>query len=192
LPFGPNLFSGRIFFRQPKRGDVVVFKLPRDDSQDYIKRLVGLPGDHIQVIHRELYINGQKLDRQKIDDFRYDHYPNDNSSSLCPQYVETFDNGVKHQIMEFASPETPADNTAEFIVPDKSYFMMGDDRDNSLDSRFSPMEGGVGFVPEENLVGRADVIFFSQNFFAPRWSSWWQFWNWQYAIRWDRIFSVIH
>jgi signal peptidase I len=182
LPLSLHLFNGRIFFHQPQRGDVVVFKLPSDNRTDYIKRVIGLPGDHIQVVHRVVLINGKPVERKQIDDYVERDVRGDSLHFV--QSIETLPNGVEHRIIEYPGEELVADNTPEFVVPDHHYFMMGDNRDNSLDSRFL---SGVGYVPEENLVGRAEVIFFSNDASAAIW----EIWRWPWAVRWTRFFTLI-
>jgi signal peptidase I len=181
FPFSPPLFSGRIFGSLPTRGDVAVFKLPRDNSTDYIKRIVGLPGDHIQMRGGQLFINGQQVQRQEAGDYLED---DEGTRMLLRRYLETLPNGVQHYILK-ASDDGPLDNTQEYKVPDGYVFAMGDNRDNSLDSR---VLNAVGFVPVENLVGRAEFLFFSVNAQYPLW----QFWEWPFEIRWNRIFTGIH
>jgi len=183
LPLSPKVFSGRLFDSPPKRGDVIVFKLPRDNSTDYIKRLIGLPGDRIQVREGRLYINGKIVPRQKIERYISER----KKSSL--QFIETLPNGRKHRILEVYGDSSNLDNTKEYTVPPGHYFMMGDNRDNSADSRVdrSVSASWVGFVPAENLVGRADVLFFSTDGTA----GWWRFWRWIPAMRGSRIFRVI-
>jgi signal peptidase I len=184
LPFGLPLFSGRIFFRTPQRGDVIVFKLPRDPSVDYIKRVVGLPGDRIQVRDSVLYINDQPVKRERIEDY----VSEEGGVPLRQlQYIETLPNGVRHRIIQI-SENGPLDNTDVYVVPAGHFFMMGDNRDNSLDSRVAEARGGVGFVPAENLVGRAEFLFFSTNGSARLW----EFWKWPFAIRYERPFEGIH
>lgn len=182
LPFSPPLFSGRIFARQPKRGDVVVFKLPRDGKTDYIKRLIGMPGDTIQMIGGILHINGKAVGRVRIADY-LDRLPN-GSVMAFPQYDEKLPEGKVHHIIEQLGDNGPLDNTGIYTVPPGYYFMMGDNRDNSLDSRV-PAE--VGFVPFENLIGRAEFIFFSTDGSA----SLFEFWKWPFAIRYGRLFQGI-
>jgi signal peptidase I len=182
LPFSLHLFDGRLFFHEPQRGDVAVFKVPSDNRTDYIKRLIGLPGDHIQVIHRVLYINGQAVTRQAVEDYA-DRDPR-TGSQLHTQLIETLPNGRSHLIIEDPGPEGPADNTPEYVVPAHHYFMMGDNRDNSQDSRYL---GAVGYVPEENLVGRAEIIFFSADSSAAPW----EVWKWPWALRWRRFLTRI-
>ena len=182
FPFSPPLFSGRVFFNAPQRGDVVVFKLPRalDGRVDYIKHLVGLPGDRIQVKNGVVYINGKPIPRTQLapgmGDVQAGYAP-------VQRYMETASNGRRY-IIQQDGQDGPADNTGVYVVPPHCYFMMGDNRDNSLDSRFDPVmpagasgpatcgwdasvnqylpaEPGVGFVPEENLVGKAVLVLFS-------------------------------
>jgi signal peptidase I len=183
LPFSLPLFEGRIFARQPQRGDVVVFKVPTDNRTDYIKRLIGLPGDHIRVEHRVLSINGVPVKRQAVEDY-VDRDPRTGSTIRHLQYIETLPNGRSHIIIEDAGPEVAADNTEEYVVPPGHYFMMGDNRDNSEDSRFL---NAVGYVPEENLVGRAEIIFLSTSQAGQPW----QFWLWPRDLRWRRLFDRI-
>jgi signal peptidase I len=182
LPFGLPLFSGRLFFHSPERGDVVVFKLPTDNSTDYIKRVIGLPGDHIQMKNGILNINGQPVRRRRIEDYLYQEGP----GAVIPlaQYIETLPNGVQHLIIEM-SDNGPLDNTQEYVVPPGDYFMMGDNRDNSQDSR---VLSAVGYVPAENLIGRAQFIFFSTDGSARLW----EFWKWPFAIRYGRLFHGVN
>jgi signal peptidase I len=179
LPLGLDLFPGRIFASPPKRGDVIVFKLPRDTSDDYIKRLIGLPGDKIQMKEGRLYINGELVPREPIASFRQ-------SGREVPTYRETLPGGVTHTIIEVSADRGSYDTTDVYEVPPNNYFMMGDNRDDSSDSRVSPADGGVGYVPFENLVGRAEVIFFSING-APAWT----FWEWPWTVRWNRLFQLV-
>jgi len=183
LPFSPDLFSGRIFGRTPARGDVVVFKNMHDDYVDYIKRIVGLPGDHIQVKGGTLYVNGQPAIRKPLGDVLA--VDEGGSTMAEKEYQETLPGGPEHLIAKMTD-EGPQNNTQEYVVPPGDLFAMGDNRDNSLDSRF--MEGrGVGFLPIENLVGRAEFIFFSVDATAP----WWQIWEWPFEIRWSRLLTAI-
>jgi signal peptidase I len=178
LPFSLPLFSGRVFGSDPKPGDVVVFKLPKDNTTDFIKRIIGVPGDHIQVIGGVLHVNGKPVQRERIED--YFSEPGGNCHP-CAQYIETLPNGVKHRIVEMGDDE-PRDNTGEYVVPDGQYFAMGDNRDNSDDSR-----GVVGFIPAENLVGRAEIIFYSTNQSGEIW----EFWKWPEMTRWGRLLTLI-
>ncbi len=154
LPFSPRLFSGRILASEPQRGDLVVFRLPRDDTTDYIKRIVGLPGDRIQMRNGELVINGSAVKRERIDDFE-----DRQDGRIVPvrRWRETLPNGPSYQTLDLVDNGF-LDNTQEFLVPPGHYFMMGDNRDNSSDSRLLTQ---IGYVPFENLVGRAAMIFFS-------------------------------
>ncbi|CAN7566399.1 signal peptidase I [Rhizobium sp. LjRoot30] len=179
LPFSPNLFSGRIFGSEPARGDVVVFRFPPNPDIDYIKRVIGLPGDRVQMIAGVLHVNGQAVPKEPDGTFTSD-YKMDPGEDV-PVFRETLDTGVAYDTLD-QSPNSRGDNTREFIVPDGHYFMMGDNRDNSADSRFD-----VGFVPAENLIGRASIIFFSLgNDTAFR-----EIWRWPANMRWDRLFKVV-
>jgi signal peptidase I len=184
LPFGLHLFDGRVWSAPPKRGDVVVFKLPRDDSTDYIKRVIGLPGDRIQVTDGVLYINGTPVKRERVSD--YVTTDAGGRTVNVPRYRETLPEGVSYDTLDL-TPNGMEDNTQVFEVPPDHYFMMGDNRDNSTDSRVPPTSGGVGYVPFENLVGRAEIIFFSVDEGARAW----QVWNWPWTVRWDRIFKLL-
>jgi signal peptidase I len=181
LPFGLPLWQGRIFFHDPHRGDVVVFKLPADPSVDYIKRIIGLPGDTIQMKQGRLYVNDQIVSREPTDRCRD---PDDPRSAAYQHYLETLPNGVRHCILELGDDRL-LDNTEAFHVPPSHFFMMGDNRDNSADSR--DPASGVGYVPAENLIGRAQFLFFSTNGYAD----WWQVWRWPFTIRYDRLLHSI-
>jgi signal peptidase I len=181
FPFGWPPFAGRIFESLPHRGDVAVFKYPPDPSVDYIKRIVGLPGDTIQVRDGLLYINGQLCPRQPEGDYVDDE---EGIHMVLRLYQETLPNGVKHAILK-ATDDGPMNNTQIYKVPPDHLFAMGDNRDNSADSRFM---NGVGFVPMDNLVGRAEVIFFSFDAEYP----WWEVWEWPVEVRWGRIFMGVH
>ncbi len=151
LPFGINLIEGRKFFEEPKRGDVIVFRQPTNTSVDFIKRLVGLPGDRIQVRDGVLYINGEKIKRECQKELF------DDDGIKIKQCIETLPEGRSYMTLD-QNIQGALDNTQEYIVPPEHYFFMGDNRDNSMDSRVT---SSVGFVPKINLVGRAEVIFFS-------------------------------
>lgn len=184
IPFSPDLFSGRILASKPKRGDIVVFKLPRDNSSDYIKRVIGLPGEKIQVLEGRLYINGQMAPREAIQKVRTEDFYG--RTVEVPTYKETLPGGVSHTIIEIQGDTGFNDNTGVFEVPPDHYFMMGDNRDNSTDSRVTPEQGGVGYVPSENLIGRAEMIFFS-----IRGEPAWKFWTWPWTVRFDRLFKPV-
>ncbi len=182
FPFGVADFDGRAIESMPKRGDVIVFRLPSNPRIDYIKRLIGMPGDRIQVTQGRLYINGKMVDREPIGMKREPSFEGGNQTIM--EYLETLPNGRIHSIYEESDSE-PLDNTPEFVVPDGHYFMMGDNRDNSQDSRVQDL---VGFVPSQNLIGRAEILFFSidetASIFKP--------WTWFGAIRYNRILDKIN
>ncbi len=182
FPFSMAPIEGRILDgdREPSRGDVVVFKLPTNTSIDYIKRIVGLPGETVQVIDGILYIDRRKVPREPIGLKEID---NDGIPTTMMEYIETLPGGIIHHIYE-EGDDRPLDNTEEYIVPEGHYFMMGDNRDNSQDSRVASM---VGFVPVENIIGRASFIFFSTNGYAGIA----EFWKWPWSIRYNRLFQGI-
>ena len=182
LPFSPPLFDGRIFASEPELGDVVVFKLPRDNETDYIKRIVGLPGDRIQMISGILHINGEPVKRRRLQDYRSQNLFGSRTS--VPHYMETLPNDVRHDIVEEAGDGGSLDDTKVYVVPDGHYFAMGDNRDNSADSRVLSQ---VGFIPAENLVGKAQFRFFSTDGSARLW----EIWKWPFSIRYSRMFSGI-
>ncbi len=184
LPLGLPLIAGRIFFTPPQRGDVAVFKWPKDNSTDYIKRVIGLPGDRIQMKEGRLYINGTMVKRERIEDYVDPDLPPEVNRPVL-QYLETLPNGRRHRILESRGDNGDLDNTKEFLVPPDHYFMMGDNRDNSSDSR--DPRGDVGYVPVENLVGRAEFLFFSTDGSAHLWEPW----KWLFAVRYDRPFEGI-
>ncbi|HTN10782.1 MAG TPA: signal peptidase I [Acetobacteraceae bacterium] len=181
LPMSPPLFTGRIFGQLPKRGDVAVFKLPRDDSTDYIKRIVGLPGDTVQMKAGELYINDKLVPR-----IPEGYYVTDDTGvrTQVRRYQEDLPGGKKHDIIK-EYDQGGLNDTQKFVIPAGHVFAMGDNRDNSSDSR--DPNGGVGFIPLENLIGRAEFIFFSVNATSP----WYEVWEWPFEIRWGRLFSGI-
>jgi signal peptidase I len=181
----PVPMPGRIFASEPKRGDIIVFKLPRDGGTDYIKRLIGLPGDKIQMIHGRLYINGAMVEREPLP--AYATADRFGRQSDVTHYEETLPGGVKHEIIQLENDNGPLANTDVYEVPPGHYFMMGDNRDNSLDSRVSPERDGVGYVPFENLIGRAEVIFFS----VEDGESIAQVWRWPWIVRWHRLFQRV-
>jgi signal peptidase I len=155
FPFGLPVFTNRLFGSEPKRGDVAVFKLPKDNSTDYIKRVIGLPGDQIDVRQGVLYINGEAVPKRATGSFV--DIEEDGVARQVEKFEETLPNGVKYTVLD-ADKNGPFDNVGPYKVPARHYFMMGDNRDNSTDSRATYQ---VGYVPFENFVGRAEVIFFS-------------------------------
>lgn len=223
FPFGSwKMWNGRFWGHAPSVGDVIVFRNPIDESQDYIKRLIGMPGDRIKMTGGRLFINGNEVPREKKGDYIVANLPKslrsvgfyqDNMSikgnkiwidnapapfnytieykddryckmyaGACgvfkmTEYTETLPNGVQHSIIE-ASDDAPLDNTDEFVVPEKHYFFMGDNRDNSLDSR-----ADVGYVPRDNVLGPAWFIWYSHNYYSPMVAVW----NWNSKMRWDRF-----
>jgi signal peptidase I len=179
FPFGMIPFSGRVIGFSPKRGDVVVFKFPGDNSTDYIKRLIGLPGDRIQMKNSVLYINDKPVPRVRVQDYIEHFGPQEHHVT---QLRETLPNGVSYDVLQ-RDPEGDLNNTQVFVVPEGHYFMMGDNRDNSADSR-----ANVGYVPFENFVGKAEIIFFSTDGTAH----FWEFWKWPFTIRYTRIGELIH
>jgi signal peptidase I len=185
LDVAPDAMRGRLFGAQPKRGDVVVFKLPRDGKTDYIKRVIGLPGDRVQLLHGRLYINGTIVERAPLPPFSaIGHFgrPID-----VARYEETLPGGVKHEIIEMDGDEGYWDNTNVYEVPTGNYFMLGDNRDNSTDSRVSSEQEGVGFVPFDNLIGRAEMVFFSlDDGEAAHDKS-----EWPWTFRWDRFLRPV-
>ncbi|MDA9816671.1 signal peptidase I [Alphaproteobacteria bacterium] len=180
FPFGVVPITDRIFEKSPKRGDIIVFRKPGDETIDYIKRLVALPNDTVQVKNGVLYINKKMVERTKSNVGVMKN--NFGDEKIFTQYKETFDGLNFHEIIE-ASDQDLFDDTIEFKVPDNHFFFMGDNRDNSRDSR-SPE---VGFVPKRNLIGKAQIIFFSHNSSA----SIFEFWKWHKAIRFSRIGKAI-
>ena len=181
LPFSLPLFRGRIFFSEPERGDVAVFKLPSDNETDYIKRIIGLPGDRIQMRGGILHINGEPVKRRRAGEYIINE--EGGFSRTLKRYIETLPNGRNHFIIE-NSDRDQYDNTPVYVVPKGHYFAMGDNRDSSLDSR---VINQVGYVPAENLVGRAEFLFFSTDGSA----SFWEFWKWPSTIRFSRFFKGV-
>lgn len=179
LPFSLPLLPSRVFESLPERGDVAVFKLPRDGRTDYIKRIVGLPGDRVQVRRGRLHVNGEAVGRRRVDDL-----PIGPLGTGVPQFVETLPGGREHLIAERRGDTGGLDDTGVYTVPEGHVFAMGDNRDDSLDSR---VLGEVGFVPVENLIGRAEFLFFSHDSTARLW----EVWKWPAAIRWSRLFRAV-
>ena len=181
FPFGLAPIDGRLFGGDstPQRGQVAVFRLPSDTSVDYIKRVIGVPGDRIQVRQGVLHINGQPVERRLVGNGRQGASGGGQMTTL---YQETLPGGLTHLIQEISDRQT-FDNTPEYVVPAGHYFMMGDNRDNSRDSRSS----SVGFVPLENFIGEARFLFFSHDSSAYIW----ELWKWPSAIRFERLGNTI-
>ena len=179
LPFSLPLIPGKIFSKSPERGDVVVFKTPENNRTDYIKRVIGLPGDKIEIKNGIIFINGSEILRKKLNDFI--DSDNNTSNTRVRMYKEYFFN--KEMNILDITDNGIADNTQQFNVPEDHFFVMGDNRDNSQDSRFIST---VGFIPYKNLVGKAQFIFFSlEN------ARFLQIWKWPNSIRYERIFQKI-
>ena len=181
FPFSPKIFTGRILKKIPKRGDVVVFKTPADNRTDYIKRLIGLPGDKVQIINKDLYLNGIKIEKKQVETSL-----NINCGGEILKvdvYEETLPNGTKY--LAVYRKDGTMINSDVFIVPNDHYFFLGDNRDCSKDSRFL---SSVGYVNFNNLVGKARIIFFSSN---KKKGSFFKFWNWNQIVRKDRLFKKI-
>jgi len=196
LPYSVPLIPGRIFASQPERGDVVIFKAPPDNKVDYIKRVIGLPGDTVQMRAGQIFLNGKPVPKKRIADFVLPLTPNTrcyamefetrlpDGKSACkyPQFQETLPGGRTYNVLDLGM--FGQDDTPEFTVPEGHLFLMGDNRDNSMDSRFPAVEGeGIGIVPQENLVGKASVMMFSTDGSAE----WLKPWTWFTAARWSRI-----
>ncbi|WP_188053459.1 signal peptidase I [Sphingosinithalassobacter sp. CS137] len=197
LPWSLPLIPGRVFPDTPERGDVVVFKAPPTDNTDWIKRVVGLPGDTVQMRQGQLILNGQPVPRERIADFTIPLSPNyglercdpefrdvdASGEAVCriPRYRETLPGGRSYEVLDMGMRRS--DNTIVYTVPEDHVFLMGDNRDNSADSRFTHAERGISFVPLENLQGKAVVTFWSTDGSA----NWFLPWTWFTAARWDRI-----
>lgn len=183
IPFSPPLFSGRIFGKTPERGDVVVFKLPRDGRTDYIKRLIGLPGDRVQMKAGVIYLNGAAIPRKAFPSVMMDSGYGFTRS--VERFEEKLPNGRTYMTYDYGT-DGDLDNTGVFVVPAGQYFVLGDNRDNSLDSR-APSSIGVGFVPAENVVGKAQVILLSWDKGADLLKPW----TWFMDARPDRFFRSL-
>ena len=183
LPMSPSLFSGRIFGSEPSRGDVVVFRLPKDDLTDYIKRVIGLPGDRIQMREGLLYVNEKPVMRERLSDFVGEDPCGSDATARVKRWKETLPNGVSYETLDCVDNGF-YDNTNVYTVPANHFFMMGDNRDNSTDSR---MLSVVGYVPFENIVGQAGIVFFS----TEEGEHAWKVWQWPGTVRWRRLLTHI-
>jgi signal peptidase I len=160
----------------PERGDIVVFRKPPENETDYVMRIVGLPGERIQMVNGVLHIDGEAANREPIEDFI------ENGRRAASQYIETLPGERQHRILETSGDQGFLDNTRLYTVPGASYFLMGDNRDNSADSRV------LGPIPEEKLVGKVRILYFS----ISGGSAFWQVWKWPSEIRYDRIGSMVN
>lgn len=199
FPFSPSFIEGRWGNGRPVRGDIVVFRSPADTSVTVVKRVIGLPGDRVQMRNGAVILNGEEIPQIRIADFlesvtgeeecptgaggetRLERSEDETLRCRVARYRETLPNGQSYTILDAGI--STADTTPEYEVPAGRYFLLGDDRDRSADSRFHPRNGGVGFVPEENIVGRVLVIFWSTDGTA----SWLDPLSWFRAARWERI-----
>lgn len=199
FPFAPGFIEGRIGRGRPERGDIVVFRSPGDPDTDYVKRVIGLPGDRVQMIDGRVVLNGEEVPQVRIADYLEPiaderecvtgpdrnlllERGEDGLACRTPRYREMLPGGRSYTVLD--AGDSLADTTPEFVVPERSYFLLGDDRDRSADSRFAAVPGGgVGIVPEENLVGRVLVLFWSTDGSA----SWTNPASWFRATRWGRI-----
>jgi len=181
FPFSFAPISGRIFAELPERGDVAVFKKPIGEPIDYIKRIIGLPGDKIQMINGALHLNGKEVKRERVEDFV--ERTRNGDTRRIRQYQEILPNGRTYYTLNYTDLGG-LDNTNVYTVPEGHVFGMGDNRDNSTDSRVLTH---VGYIPVENLVGRAEIIFMSLNGNAE----WYEIWKYPLAIRWNRIFDPL-
>jgi signal peptidase I len=184
IPLSPPLFHGRLFFRSPQRGDIIVFKLPRDNKTDYIKRLIGLPGDHIQVKHGVVFVNNQPIAQMPQGQTSIDLGGFMTKADVIREKMASGRSYLTYSV----DPTQPPENTDVFVVPEGDYFFMGDNRDNSLDSRFPKENDGVGFVPAENLEGKAQIILLSwkkgASLFKP--------WTWVMDAQPHRFFHYLY
>ena len=181
FPFSPNLFSGRILYDKPNRGDVIVFKTPTDNRTDYIKRLIGLPGDTVQFIDGDIYLNENQILKTKIKNLMKINCGNNFLNTIA--HEEKLPNGIQYTAVY--DKNNTFQNSDKFTVPKDHYFFLGDNRDCSKDSRFL---GSVGYVHKDNLVGKARIIFFSSD---RKVGSIFKFWKWNDILRFIRFFKVI-
>jgi signal peptidase I len=195
LPFGLGSFDGRILAGEPERGDIVVFRHPLDE-QDWVKRVIGLPGDRVQMRRGQLFLNDKVVPKVRIGDLLVPVTPNSPCSEMArpveeggirfcayPRFRETLPGGRSYEVLDQIDAEGPPDDTEVFTVPAGHYYMMGDNRDESADSRYSLEREGVGFLPRDYLIGRALITFFSTDGNAE----WTRPWTWVSAARWERV-----
>ena len=182
FPFSLPIIPKRIFYESPKRGDVLVFKTPTDNKTDYVKRVIGIPGDKVKMIDNQIFLNNVEIERKKIkDDNYYDTY---GRNIKVERYLEILPNGTNYEVYEFNEKISVFDtnNFSEVLVPENYFFVIGDNRDNSQDSRF------IGGIPKDNLVGKASLVLLS---FDSLKGSWWRVWTWFTALRKDRFFKSL-
>jgi len=174
LPLSLPFIPGRIFYEEPRRGDIVVFKTPEDNRTDYIKRLIGLPGDKIKMVSNEIFVNDKKISTKILLNEKYKFID-------VQRIEEKLSNNRSYNVYEFVKPflDFDTNNFSEVTVPENHFFVLGDNRDNSQDSRY------IGFIPKNNLVGRAEMVFLS---FDTEIGSFFKFWTWYPALRKDRFF----
>lgn len=196
IPFGLASWEGRVWSAEPRRGDVVVFRYPGED-EDYVKRLIGLPGDTVQMRRGQLFLNGRPVPKVRIADWLMPVTPNspcryggrtqapavEEGKAVCryPRFRETLPGGRSYEVLD--QIDGGADDTPAYAVPAGHYFMMGDNRDDSADSRFSLEQKGVGLLPSDHVIGRAMIAFFSTDGSAE----WLKPWTWVSAARWERV-----
>jgi len=196
FPFSLELFPGRLFYSEPERGDVVIFRKPGPEKVDFVKRLVGLPGDRLQVRRGILYLNGKAVDRENIGPIKIEQRVNGGTYDWLrdpqtgeylyeetPHFIETMPNGKAYSVIELQGNTAYKDDTKEYLVPEDHFFFMGDNRDSSADSRYQTL----GFVHKNFLIGRAEFIVHSTN----RRAEFWEFWKWPETIRFERIFKTV-
>jgi len=184
IPFSPNIYQGRVLEQKASRGDIVVFKLPSDGRTDYVKRVIGVSGDRVQMKAGLLYVNDKLIQRDAMSPVKSDL--GFGQVVDVARFREQLDSGKTYDTQDMGT-DGNLDNTTQFIVPEGYYFMMGDNRDNSSDSRVDPFEGGVGMVPAENLVGKAQIVLLSwkpeASIFKP--------WTWVLDARPSRFFKIL-
>ena len=182
FPLSLPIIPKRVFYKSPKRGDVLVFKTPTDNKTDYVKRVIGIPGDKIKMIDNRIFLNDLVIERKKIKDDQYtDTY---GRNIKVERYLEILPNGKNYEVFELNEQMSVFDtnNFPEILVPENNFFVIGDNRDNSQDSRF------IGGIPKNNLVGKASLVLLSFDSFK---GSWWKVWTWISALRNERFFKSL-
>ena len=181
FPFSPPIFNGKFFEKKPSRGDLIVFKTPSDNRTDYIKRLIGIPGDNLQFINGDLYLNDNRIKKKRIKKELKIRCGDSNLETKT--FEETLPSGRKYLVVYHN--QFSQQNSDKFVVPDNHYFFLGDNRDCSKDSRFL---SSVGYVKNQNIIGKAKIIFFSND---TKSGSVLKFWNWKNSLRIDRTFKIL-